>query len=245
MSLLARVGAGAVTVALLLAAEASADDWRDTLNRAIKPASTSSRVGEAEAASGVKEALAQGVNHAITRLGRRDGFQGDPAVRILVPEKLRSLTDTARRLGAGKKVDEFELSMNRAAEQAIPVAADVFADAVRQMSVRDAVDIVRGADDAGTRYFRRVTEDALRGKFQPIVADATSRTGVTQRYKALVGKNTGIANLFGGRDQMDLDRYVTDKAMDGLFHYVAEQEKAIRRNPAQRTTELLRRVFGG
>jgi len=244
MSLTTRIAASCVAASLLFAAAASADAWRDTLNRALKPAATG-KVGEAEAASGVKEALAQGVSHAISRLGHQDGFQGDPVVRILVPEKMRSLADTARRLGAGKKVDAFEQSMNRAAEQAVPVAADVFAGAVRQMSVRDALDIVRGPDDAGTQYFRRVTQESLRAKFQPIVADATNKNGVTQRYKAVVGKNAGLANLFGGGDVVDLDRYVTEKAMDGLFHYVAEQEKAIRRNPAQRTTDLLRRVFGG
>jgi hypothetical protein len=225
--------------------QASADTLRDTLKQALKkPAPDQGSLRQDDAANGLKEALAQGVKRAITQLGRRDGFEGNPVVRILVPKKLRGLTDTARRLGAGSKVDEFELSMNRAAEQAVPVAADVFANAVRQMSVRDAVDIVRGADDAGTQYFRRVTEDSLRAKFQPIVAKATDQAGVTQRYKSLVGKNAGIGNLLGGGQPMDLDAYVTDEAMDGLFHVVAEQERDIRRNPAQRTTALLRRVFG-
>lgn len=235
-----------IAIATLAVHPASADTLRDTLKQALKkPSAAQGGLGQEDAANGLKEALAQGVKRAITHLGRRDGFQGDPVVRILVPQKLRGLTDTARRLGAGKKVDEFELSMNRAAEQAVPVAADIFANAVRQMSVRDAVDIVRGSDDAGTQYFRRVTEDSLRSKFQPIVAKATDQAGVTQRYKSLVGKNAGIGNLLGGGQSMDLDAYVTDAAMDGLFHYVAAQEKDIRRNPARRTTALLRRVFGG
>lgn len=236
----------ALLVASVAITDASADSLRDTLKQALKkPTPLQGNLGQEEAASGLKEALAQGVQRAITQLGRRDGFQGNPLVRILVPEKLRGLTDTARRLGAGKKVDEFELSMNRAAEQAVPVAADIFANAVRQMTVSDAVNIVRGADDAGTQYFRRVTEDNLRAKFQPIVTKATSQTGVTQRYKALTGKNAGLSSLLGGGQAMDLDSYVTDEAMDGLFEVVAAQEKDIRKNPARRTTALLRRVFGG
>jgi Protein of unknown function (DUF4197) len=235
-----------LAVAMFAIADASADSLGDRLKQALKkPAAGQSSLGQEDAASGLKEALAQGVRRAIGQVGRRDGFQGDPLVRILVPEKMRALTDTARQLGAGRKVDEFELSMNRAAEQAVPVAADIFANAVRQMTVRDAVDIVRGSDDAGTRYFRRVTEDSLRAKFQPIVAKATDQAGVTQRYKALVGKNAGVANLLGGGQALDLDAYVTTKAMDGLFFYVAQQEKDIRHNPAQRTSALLRRVFGG
>jgi Protein of unknown function (DUF4197) len=235
-----------LAVAMFAIADASADSLSDRLKQALKkPAAGQSSLGQEDAASGLKEALAQGVKRAIGQVGRRDGFQGDPLVRILVPEKMRAVTDTARRLGAGRKVDEFELSMNRAAEQAVPVAADIFANAVRQMTVRDAVDIVRGSDDAGTRYFRRVTEDSLRAQFQPIVAKATDQAGVTQRYKGLVGKNAGVATLLGGGQALDLDAYVTTKAMDGLFFYVARQEKEIRHNPGQRTTALLRRVFGG
>ena len=201
-------------------------------------------VSHAEASGGIKEALAQGVKRAISQLGREDGFNKDPFVRILVPKQLRKLSDTARQLGAGKKVDQFELSMNRAAEKAIPAAADIFADAVRQMTVQDAISIVRGDEDAGTQFFRRVTEDKLRAKFMPIVADATAKTAVTKRYKEMAGKNSGIAKLLGGGESIDLDRYVTDEAMDGLYHYVAEQEKDIRKNPMKRSSDLLRKVFG-
>jgi hypothetical protein len=124
------------------------------------------------------------------------------------------------------------------------VAADIFADAVRQMTVQDAIDIVRGKEDAGTQFFRRVTEDKLREKFMPIVADATAKAGVTQSYKKMAGKNSGITKLLGGGESVDLDRYVTDEAMDGLYHYVAVQEKEIRQDPKKRSTDLLRRVFG-
>jgi hypothetical protein len=188
--------------------------------------------------------MAQGVQRAVLQLGQEDGFYGNEGLRIRAPGQLRKLTDTARQLGAGKKVDEFELAMNRAAEKAVPLAADIFADAVREMSVRDALDIVRGEPDAGTRFFRRVTEDRLRAQFLPIVSDATDRAGVTQRYKALVGRNSGLIAALGGGESVDLDRYVTDEALDGLFAVVAEQEREIREDPAQRSTELLKKVFG-
>jgi hypothetical protein len=204
----------------------------------------SNNLSQTEASGGIKEAMALGVKRAITQLGREDGFNKDPLVRILVPKQMRKIADAARQLGAGKKVDEFELSMNRAAEKAIPAAADIFADAVRQMTVQDAVNIVRGEQDAGTQFFRRVTEEKLRAKFMPIVADATAKTGVTKRYKEMSGKNSGITKLLGGGESIDLDRYVTDKSMDGLYHYVAEQEKDIRKNPLKQTSNLLRKVFG-
>lgn len=169
------------------------------------------------AAGGVREAMAQGVQRAVLQLGQTDGFYGNDGLRIRAPGQLRKVTDTARQLGAGKKVDEFELAMNRAAEKAVPLAADIFADAVREMTVRDALDIVRGEPDAGTRFFRRVTEDRLREQFLPIVSDATAKAGVTQRYKSLVGRNSGLITALGGSESVDLDRYVTDEALDGLL----------------------------
>ncbi len=222
---------------------ARADGWKDRLKDSLG-SSRSSRLSESEASGGLKEALAQGVHRAVTQLGRTDGFYGDSAVRIRIPGQLGKIADTARKLGAGRKVDEFELAMNRAAEKAVPVAADVFADAVRQMTVRDAIDIVRGEPDAGTRFFRRVTEERLRAQFLPIVEDATHKAGVTQRYKAMVGRNAGLLQALGGSESVDLDQYVTQAALDGLFKVVADQERAIREDPAQRSSELLRKVFG-
>lgn len=220
-----------------------ADSFDSRLKQELPGSGNKNKLNQNDAAGGIKEALAQGVNRAILQLGREDGFNTDPVVRILVPDKLQQLANTARRLGAGKKVDQFELSMNRAAEKAIPLAADVFADAVRQMTITDAINIVRGDQDAGTQFFRRVTENKLREQFMPIVADATAKTGVTKSYKKMAGQNASIAKLLGGGESIDLDRYVTDKAMDGLYHYVAEQEKEIRKNPLQQSSSLLRRVF--
>lgn len=198
-------------------------------------------LSQADAAKGIQESLAQGVSAAITQLGRPDGFLKDQAVKILLPKNLQKAADLARKLGAAKYVDELEVSMNRAAEKAVPAAANVFADAVRQMTVQDALGIVRGADDAGTQYFRRVTADQLREKFRPIVAQATAETGVAKHSKRLSEKAGG---LLGGGNETDLDGYVTEKAMDGLFYYIAQKEKNIRKNPLQQGSDLLRRVYG-
>jgi hypothetical protein len=201
-------------------------------------------LSQADAASGIKESMAQGVSAAIRQLGQPDGFLKDQAVKILLPKNVQRVADAARKVGAGKYVDELELAMNRAAEQAVPAAADVFGEAVRQMTVQDALAIVRGGDDAGTQYFRRVTEDSLRAKFRPIVEQSTAKTGVAQRYKALNEKGGGLGKLLGGGKETDLDGYVTEKAMDGLFFYVAKKEAEIRKNPLKQGSELLGRVFG-
>ncbi len=207
-------------------------------------------ISESDASRGIKEALAQGVDRAVRQLGKEDGFFRDQAVKIFVPEKIRRLADLARQLGAGKKVDAFELSMNRAAEKAGPVAAGILADAVRQMSVQDAIGLVRGGETSATDFFRRSSEEKLYAAFRPIVEKQTASVGVTRKYKDFSKKAGGgsMAALLGGGGQgsassADLDDYVTRETIDGLFHVIAEQEKQIRQNPASRTTELLRRVF--
>lgn len=207
-------------------------------------------ISEGDASRGIKEALAQGVDRAVRQLGKEDGFFRDQAVKIFVPEKIRRLADLARQLGAGKKVDAFELSMNRAAEKAVPVAAGILADAVRQMTVQDAIGLVRGGETSATDFFRRSSEEKLYAAFRPIVEKQTASVGVTRKYKDFSKKAGGgsMAALLGGGGQgsassADLDDYVTRETIDGLFHVIAEQEKQIRQNPASRTTELLRRVF--
>lgn len=256
----------ALSALLLSASDARADSFKDKLkeaeaklkdktgqNDAPRESAASdaakdsgsdigSGISQDEASQGVKEALAQGVQKAVSQLGRKDGFLADQAVRIGSPKKLRKLTDTARKLGAGKYVDRFETSMNRAAEAAVPLAADTFADAVRGLTVEDAIGLVRGGDGAATRYLREKTGDRLREQFLPVVAKSTAEAGVTQAYKRLTEKAGEMGNLLG--DDVDLDSYVTEKAIDGLFVYVAEQEKAIRANPLGQASSLLQRVFG-
>ena len=194
--------------------------------------------------AGLKEALGQGVSSAIKTLGTTDGFWADELVKIALPDQLETLAKTARKIGAGKYVDQFHQTLNRAAEQAVPAAADIFGDAIKNMTIEDAVDILSGPDDAATQYFRGQTEDNLKEQFHPIVSTATNEAGATQAYKNLQSKAGGVMSLLGGGDEMDLDTYVTDKALDGLFFYVAAEEKKIRENPVARTTDLLKMVFG-
>jgi hypothetical protein len=166
--------------------------------------------------------------------------------------------ETARKMGQGEYVDSFVLSMNRAAEQAVPEASKILSDAIRKMSVEDAVGIVNGPDDAATNYFRKVSESSLAERFLPIVKQATANHNVTAGYKALVDQGgdlvSGLASSLGGgaipglgginKEVLDLDRYVTQGALDGLFTYIAKEEKRIRENPLARSSDLLKKVFG-
>jgi hypothetical protein len=211
----------------------------------------SGTLSSSDAAGGIKEALAQGVDRSVRQLGRPDGFFRDQAVKILVPDRVRQLADLARKAGQGARVDAFEESMNRAAEKAVPAAAGILADAVRAMTLQDAISIVRGGGTSATDYFKRSSGEALFASFRPIVARQTASVGVTEKYKAFSERAGGgaLGALLGGsgrdgRSALDLDDYVTNRSIDGLFHVIGGQEQAIRSNPASRNTDLLRRVFG-
>ncbi|RAP58480.1 DUF4197 domain-containing protein [Oleiagrimonas sp. MCCC 1A03011] len=228
--------------------------WKDLLNQIKGKAATTSTsdLSQSEVVGGLKEALAKGTTRAIHTLGRKDGFWGNPGVRIPLPGKLQEVAKIARQLGQGDKVDAFQLSMNRAAEKAVPQVADLFGDAIRQMTLKDARGILGGGDHAATDYFRRVAGPKLVERIRPIVAKATDSVGVTKRYKALMAGSSGgtlgsALSLLGRSGQskdMDLDRYVTDEALNGLFKTIGSEEKSIRDNPAARTTDLLKKVFG-
>lgn len=201
---------------------------------------------QTQAASGVKEALAQGVESAIAQLGKPDGFLKDEAVKIRLPGKLKKVAETARSLGQGKYVDQLETTMNRAAEAAVPAAAEIFGDAIRTMSVQDAFKIVGGGEHAATDYFRSKSGTALRAKLLPIVTRSTAESGVGKSYKRLLDKSGGLLGKLAGDQQgeLDLDGYVTDKALDGLYHYIGQKEAAIRKNPLGTGSSLLKSVFG-
>jgi hypothetical protein len=154
------------------------------------------------------------------------------------------MESTMRMLGQGRRVGDFVMAMNRAAEKAVPVATDIFIDSLRQMTITDARNILfSGQDDSATQFFRRTSEAKLSTKFRPIVVDFTEQVGVTQQYKSLMGRYGGIGRAFG-QDATDIDTYITQKALDGLFMLVAEEERKIRRDPINRTTAILRAVFG-
>lgn len=192
---------------------------------------------------GVLEALQVGVQRAIATLGQEGGYLRDEQVRIPMPQELRTAESVLRRLGQDRYADEFIQSMNRAAEQAVPQTREIFIDTIKGLSVSDARDIVQGEADAATQYFREHASERLSSVIRPIVAENMDRVGVTSRYKQLVSR-AGIMDSFMSRDSLDLDAYVTDRTLNGLFLKLAEEEKKIREQPAARTTELLKGVFG-
>jgi hypothetical protein len=206
-----------------------------------------------QVAGGLKDALGNGVQHAISQLGHDGGYLTNLNVKIPLPEKLQSVQKTLHALKQDKLADDFVATMNHAAEQAVPQAASVFGDAVKQMTVDDAKAILSGPPDAATQFFRRTTQTNLYTRFLPIVQTATAKTGVTSSYKNMMskvsggggigGSLSGLAGNYLGTDALDLDAYVTDKALDGLFKMVADEEKSIRENPAARTTDLMQKVF--
>lgn len=190
----------------------------------------------------LRRALLEGTRAAVDQLGRRDGFWADPQVRIPLPPSLERTTDLIRRLGGGSAVDDFHMTLNRAAENAVPQAAEVFTQAVRNMTLRDVRDILAGADDAATRYFRQQTEEELARRFRPIVAQSVEQAGVGSAYQSLVQRAGPYAGALGAPD--DLEGYVTERALDRLYQRVALEEAAIRANPAGRGSDLLEQVFG-
>ena len=192
-------------------------------------------------ASGLKEALRVGVDKAVGLTGKTDGYFGNEAIKILMPSNLRTLEKGLRAIGFGPKIDEFILSMNRSAEAAAPSAKKIFGDAILAMSFEDARKILSGGDTAATDYFKGKTTDQLTVAFQPFVEKTMSQNGVTQQYKALTDQYQSIP--FAKSQTFDINKYIVAKALDGLFYELADQERQIRKNPAARTTSLLREVF--
>ena len=193
-------------------------------------------------AAGIKEALAVGTERAVNSLSRENGYFGNAAVKVLMPSSLQKATEVARKVGYQKQVDEFILSMNRAAEAAAPLAAKIFGDAIREMSLDDVRGILTGGETAATDFFRRKTHTKLFDAFKPVVSKKVNEVGATRAYKDLMASLSSVPMV--GKQSLDLDHYVTDKSLDGLFYMVGQEEKNIRTNPAARTTDLLKTVFG-
>jgi hypothetical protein len=208
---------------------------------------------EQQITAGLKEALAQGVQQAVTNLGRIDGFLKDAKVQIPMPSSLQWAEKALRAVGQEQVTEQFVTTLNRAAEQATPAAASVLGNAVRQMTLSDARTILTSTNTtAATEFFRRTSETELQQRLLPLVKSATEQTGVTASYKRLLnqasmGSGGTLASLGRsvlGVGDLDLDTYVTQKALDGLFLKIAEEEQRIRADPTARTTELLQKVFG-
>lgn len=198
--------------------------------------------GDADAASGIRAALERGAESAIALLGRPDGFLGNPAVRIPLPRFLDEAAKVLRFTGQQKRVDELVTAMNRAAEAAVPEARSLLVAAVKSMSVGDARRIVAGGEDSVTRFFADKTRAPLGERFLPVVKRQTARVDLAARFNAVAGKAAGLGLMKG--DDADIDRYVTKKALDGLYLMIGEEEKKIRRDPIGTGSALLAKVFG-
>jgi len=231
---------------LLLAAVAPAHAQLDQLLKQFPqiPGSgqTPGSLGDVKIGQGLKEALQVATDNAVKLTGKTDGYFANQAIKILVPEKLKSLESGLRMVGYGPQMDELVLGMNRAAEHAAPAAKQIFFDAIGDMTIDDARKVLDGAPTAATDYFKSKTTPQLTTAFTPIVQKSMSQVGVTRQYEELLGRAKSIPFL--KTEQYDLDHYVVGKSLDGLFHVVGEQEKNIRANPAARVTDLLKEVFG-
>lgn len=199
-------------------------------------------VSNVDASKGLKEALTRGAEAAVGQLGVADGFLGNDKVRIPLPPSLKKAERAMKMLGMQKQADELVTTMNRAAEAAVPEAKAVLMDAVKQMTVTDAKNILTGGDDAITRYFREKTEATLTTRFQPIVSKATSKVGLADQYNRMASKGQALGLVKA--EDANLEAWVTRKALDGLYTVIAEQEKALRANPLGAGSDLLKKVFG-
>lgn len=238
---------GKYFVVLLLAGVLSAckttgsDNWLDQ-GRALLNNVTGKPLTEQDIAAGLKEALKVGTQRVVNQVGKTDGYNLDNAIHIPLPDNLQKVQRTLNKVGMGKYMDELELKMNRAAEVAAPKAKQLFWNAVKQMSWQDVKAIYNGPEDAATQYFKGRMTPELKRMMRPVIDQTLSQVGVIQAYDRAMSKYRAIP--FVPDVKADLNDYVMDKGIDGMFYYLAREEAAIRRDPAKRTTEILRRVFG-
>ena len=195
-----------------------------------------------EIAGGLKDALKVGSGRVTEKLGRLDGFNGDARVHIPLPENLQNVRKVLKKIGRKKLADDLELRLNRAAETAVPEAKKILIDAIGRMSLKDAKKIYRGPDDAATNYFKEKTTASISKAMNPLISDSLSKVGAIKSYDRLIGKYRELP--FVPDVKGNLAVYVTDKVLGAIFYYLADEEAKIRRDPAKRTTELLKRVFG-
>lgn len=199
-------------------------------------------LNDAKIGSGLQEALKVGTANAVLQTGSLDGFLKNQAIKILMPRPLQNIEQPLRLVGYGPQIDEFVVSMNRAAEKAVPFAREIFWDAIGQMTFDDASKILNGNDTAATDYFKGKTSKKLHSAFRPTVETVMADVGVTRQYNDLIGRYKAVP--FAKGISFDIDQYVTEKTTDGLFFVVGQEEQKIRTNPAARVTDLLKDVFG-
>jgi len=212
------------------------------LKNAQKAIGQKSGLSEKDAADGIKEALVKGTGNGVKIVTKTDGYFGNAEIKIPFPSEAKEMESKLRSAGFGKKVDEVVLSLNRAAEDAGKEAEQIFVTAVKQMTVNDAINIVKGKDDEATQYLKRTTSTDLKIKFKPIIKTSLDKVDATKQWQELVITYNKIP--FVKKMNPDLPDYVTGKAIDGLFIMIAKEELKIRKDPMARTSDLLKKVFG-
>ncbi len=249
------VSARAETAGGAPSSEKSSGGWLKGAAEALRRESTGAGEGASKAdataglsvetiVAGLKTGLNTGVDRALAELGKPDGFFANAAFKIPVPPELAKGEQLLRKAKQDKLADDLVLALNRAAEKSVAETAPIFKEAITGMTLADARAILDGPADAATKYFRTRTEEALRAKMLPIVKAATDANGVGAAYKQFAGKAAPVTSLFGSKAAVDLDGYVCDRALDGLFKVIATQEAQLRANPGAAADKLLRTVFG-
>jgi hypothetical protein len=239
---------GAMSLVCASSVTAGLSDYMDSLkgvldtSPAAVPAATD-KLSNDEVVAGLKAALEKGTQYAVDSLGKDGGYLDNADVRIPMPDSLSWVEKSLRTLGQEQLADDFVASMNHAAEQAVPEAAAIFSNAIQEMTLEDARAILNGPDDAATQYFRTHTETTLTERMRPIISRTTESAGVTSAYKRMLSSAGGLSSMLPG-NLTDIDGYVTQQALDGLFTMVAVEEQRIRENPLARSSDLLKQVFG-
>ena len=219
-------------------------DWRDFFNEIKSNVNSVSggQLSSGEIIEGLKEALRIGSRKSIDILGKKNGFYKDKSVKIPMPENLEKVDRLLRSIGQKKLADKFIKTMNRAAEKSVQSTFDIFVNAIKHMTLKDAMDIYKGREDEATRYFRKTKGQEIHTTIHPIVRQATEQTGVTSTYKEIARKIRHLHPSLA-KTMPDIDNYVTEKTMDGIFSKLAREEALIRKDPAARTTKILKKVF--
>lgn len=231
----------AIIMTLALCACTSAQ-INQTLGEMNKTLGSGGALTSEDVANGLKEALIKGISNGADIASQVDGYFKNPSIKIPFPPDVKKVEDRLRQIGLGNEVDKFVMTLNRGAEDAAKEAKPIFIAAIRQMTIQDAWAILRGEQDAATQYLKRTTSSLLKEKFSPVIQSSLDKVSATKYYGDIVTKYNSIPMV--QKVNPDLNEYATDKAIEGLFLMIANEEKNIRENPAARTTELLRRVFG-
>ncbi len=220
--------------------------FKDLVNGAEKVAGIGNKGGkasESEVGDGLKEALKIGAKSATGKVSAENGFFGDALIKVLMPPEAKKVENTLRSMGMGDQVDKLILSMNRAAEDASTKAVDIFIDAIKSMTIQDAISILNGGDDAATRYLKSRTSAALTATFKPIIKQSLDKVNATQYWATVFDTYNQLPTTFK-KVNPDLPAYVTERALNGVFVYIAKEEAKIRKDPAAQVTDLLKKVFG-